>query len=101
MKLIDLLKLIHNEAFPPVYSRKDKDIDTRPQTIFNITICFMCEEETWLTCNIQSEILIPWYNCEVSSINPDTDNERSLCVWLKDCEYILENFKDCIEIEEE
>ena len=104
MKLIDILKLIEKEYFPPEMEIKKKrieGIDSRPQTVFNITICFMCEEETWLRCNIQNEILIPWYDCEVKAIQPDSNDDNSICVWLKDDEYILSNFKHCIKIVEE
>lgn len=103
MKLIDVLKLIEHEYFPPVMEiRKGKfnGIDTRPQSVFNVTICFMCEEETWLNCNIQNEILIPWYDCEVSSIHPDDDNKNSICVWLKDEEYLMQNFRHCLVVDE-
>ena len=100
MKLIDILKLIQDDFYPPIME-EDKNgrfsIDTRPESLFNITICFMCEEETWITCNIQNEILIPWYKCEVSSIQP-SDEQNSICIWLKDEEYIRENFSDCVEI---
>ena len=91
MTLLDLLKLISRDYFP-VTVDQDGDLDTRPQTIYNVTLCFMCEEETWLTCNIQNEILVPWYDCEVSSIEPDTDNKCSICVWLKHNDYIKKNY---------
>ena len=102
MKLIDILKLIDHDYFPPVMElRRGKydGIDTRPNTSFKVTICFMCEEETWITCNIQNEILIPWYDCEVSLIHPD-DIKNSFCVWLKDEEYLMQNFKHCLVVEE-
>ena len=103
MTLLDVLKLIEHEYFPPVMElRKGRleGIDSRPQSVFNVTICFMGEEETWLTCNIQNEILVPWYDCEVSSIQPDDVNKNSICVWLKDREYLNDNFKHCLEFEE-
>ena len=105
MKLIEFLKLYDKESFPLVL-KKDfgvVEIDSRPESNFKVTICFMCEEETWLTCNIQNEILIPWYDCEISSIHPDYVNEdnNSICVWLKDEDYILKNFKQHIRIEED
>lgn len=87
--LLNILKLIADDYFPVIVD-EDGSIDTRPQSVFKVTICFMCEEETWITCNIQNEILVPWYDCEVSNIYPDKDN--ILCVWLKDEKYIKENF---------
>ena len=89
MTLLDVLKLIENDFFPLEMDDRGA-IDSRPQSVFCVTICFMCEEETWLTCNIQNEILVPWYDCEVNSIHPGDDN--SICVWLKDEEYLKEHF---------
>lgn len=87
MTLLDVLKLIEKDFFPMTVC-KDGSFDTRPQSVFEVTICFMCEEETWITCNIQNEILVPWYDCEVSSIHPNSNNGNSICVWLHDEEYI-------------
>ncbi len=98
--LLDVLKLIADDCFP-VTEDKDGDFDTRPDTVYRVTICFMCEEETWLTCNIQNEILVPWYDCEVRSINPDDDNENSICVWLKDEAYLKKYFPQHIVKESE
>lgn len=100
MTLLDILKLIQNDYFPPVMELKNGEpdgIDTRPQSVFEVTICFMCEEETWLTCNIQNEILIPWYECEVASIHPDDVHKNAICVWLKDEEYLRNRFWNCFE----
>ena len=100
MTLLDILKLIQKDYFPPVMELKNGEldgIDTRPQSVFEVTICFMCEEETWLTCNIQNELLIPWYDCEVESIQPDDRNGNAICVWLKDEEYLRERFWNCFE----
>ena len=93
MTLLDILKLIDgsNEYFP-LEEDKRGDFDTRPDSVWQVTICFMCEEETWLTCNIQNEILVPWWDCEVTSIHPDDDHKNSICVWLKDGEYIKKNY---------
>lgn len=103
MTLLDILKLIGSpEYFPPTMElngRKPFDIDTRPQSVFQVTICFMCEEETWLTCNIQNEILIPWYDCEVVGISP-SDERYSICVWLNDKEYLYKNFEHCFKYKE-
>ena len=103
MTLLDILKLIKDDEFPPVMELRNgklDGIDTRPQSVFEVTICFMCEEETWLTCNIQNEILIPWYECEVESIQPDDRNRNAICVWLKDDEYLKNNFEHCLEFRE-
>lgn len=103
LTLLDVLKLIKNDSFPPVMEIKNgqlNGIDTRPDSVFEVTICFMCEEETWLTCNIQNEILIPWYDCEVESIQPDDFHKNAICVWLKDEEYLKDNFEHCLEFKE-
>ena len=91
MALLDVLNLIDKDYFP-VTVCKDGVIDTRPQSGFEVTICFMSEKETWLTCNIQNEILIPWYDCKVSSIQPNIYNNNSICIWLHDREYIKKNY---------
>lgn len=99
MKLYDVLKLYDGgrNTFPLKYDKYG--IDSRPQTVFKVTLCFMAEEESWLTCNMTSEVLIPWYDCEVTSINPNTDDETgtSLCVWMKDLEYIKERYPQYIK----
>lgn len=91
MTLLDVLKLISKDLFP-VQVDDDGYINTIPESSFEVTICFQCEEETWLTCNIQNEILIPWYDCEVSAITPNSNNSNSICVWLKHEEYIKKNY---------
>ena len=93
MTLLDILKLIDGSGeYFPLEEDEYGQFDTRPDSVFQVTICFMCEEETWLTCNIQNEILVPWWDCEVSSIHPDSDNKNSICVWLKDRDYIKKNY---------
>lgn len=94
MILYDLLNLIHDDCFPLVAD--EYGIDSRPNSVFTITLCFMSEEETWETVNIQSAILIPWYLCEVSSIN-GSDKENDICVWLKDTEYVKKYFSQYIK----
>ena len=102
MTLLDVLKLIEHEFFPPTIYVRDNgrftEMDTRPQSVFNVTLCFMCEEETWLTCNIQNAVLIPWYDCEVTHINSSNDIENCICVWLKDEEYLARHFGHCISV---
>lgn len=102
MTLLDILKLIDgNEEYFPLEEDERGHFDTRPNSAWNVTICFMCEEETWLTCNIQNEILVPWWDCEVKAINPDDEHKDSICIWLKDSEYIKKNYPQhvikCVE----
>ena len=82
------MELMHNDIYPLIDEGPD-EFDTRPQCNAKIAICFMCEEESWLTCNIQNEILVPWYDCEVKSIYPDDDYIR---VWLDDYNYLKKNY---------
>lgn len=91
MTLIRLLQLIEGNDYISIPVIADKNgFDTRPQSGFKVTLCFMCEEETWVTVSTYSEILIPWYGCRVKSIQPDPDHDDSICVWLDDTEYLLE-----------
>lgn len=101
MTLIDVLKLISNEYFPPVMETrhgKISCIDSRPQSVFRVNICFMAEEETWINCNIQNEILIPWYDCEVSSAYPDED--CTMNIWLEDKDYLHFNYSHHLKYKE-
>lgn len=101
MKLIDLLLLMEGEDYLPLTMTKTEHglyLYSIPQSSFKVAICFMCEEETWVTCSIYSAILIPWYDCEVLAIHPNDDD--TICVWLKDEEYIYNNFKHCVIVKE-
>lgn len=99
MTLLDVLKLVSKDLFP-VSVDKDGNFNTIPDSVFEVTIRFMCDEETWLTCNIQNEILVPWYDCEVTAITPHDDNKNSICVWLKHEDYIKEHYPQHLVWEE-
>ena len=101
MKLIDILNMISKDLFPPTLQidKYSKCIDTWPESIYKVTICFMCEEETWITCNIQNEILVPWYECEVRAIEPGTDH--TLEIRLKDVDYLQEHWPQHLFVEGE
>ena len=103
MTLLDILKLIDRDYFPPTLE-KDKSghesIDSRPDSVFKVAICFMCEEETWITTYPENEILIPWYDCEVTAISPSSE-KYTLEIWLKDIKYLKEKFPHCLYVEEE
>lgn len=99
MTLFELLKLIKDDAFPlecQIDKRGRKHIYSIPNTVHQVCICFMSEEETWIRCNIENEILIPWYDCKVKALNPE--DEVTLCVWLEDEEYILENYPQYLRV---
>lgn len=104
MKLKELLRLIESddEFIPKVikYKNRSASIDCRPNSIFKITICPMCEEETWLTVSIYHSILVPWYSCEVCGITPLDD--ETIQVWLKDSDFLINNYKeDIVYVEDE
>lgn len=111
MTLYELIKMFHlgEDTFPSMTEVHKKDgtiryeMDSRSNSILQLCICFMCEEETWVTVNIRSEILIPWYECEVLSISPG--DEYTLEVWLKNEEYYLDKgydkYLDCRKEHEE
>lgn len=95
MKLIDVLRMIDEDAWQPEMRENKRpsgkifyDMDSRPESVWKICLCFMSEEETWVTVNIRNEILIPWYECEVLSFQPGA--EYTLEVWLKETDYYIE-----------
>ena len=81
MKLIEILKMIDKhydyESDMPV-----KDYDIRSQNSFKIELCFMCEEETWLTIPINHPILRQYYYADVDSFYPA--EEDILRVWINE-----------------
>lgn len=93
MILKELLRLIEgdDEFIPEVTGR---EIYCVPNSIFKITLSPMCEEETWVTLSVYSPLLVPWYRCEVCSITPA--NDETIQVWLRDREFLLENYMDDI-----
>ena len=86
MKLLDLLRLIDEEAFTPATVNEDGSY-RKLRTVFEVTILFNVEEPG-VTCNIDNEILIPWYDCKILNITPHSENRNSICVWLDYKEYI-------------
>lgn len=94
MILKELLRLIESddEFIPEV---TEKEIFCVPDSIFKITLSPMCEEVTWVTLSICSPLLVPWYRCEVYGITPIDDS--TIQVWLRDREFLLENYKDDIK----
>ena len=94
MVLFDVLKMISRDRLPLSLEKDNRgqlSIDSRPDSIYKITLCFMCEEETWITVYPESEILVPWYACEVAAISP-SDKPNTLEIWLKSAKYLNEKF---------
>lgn len=99
MTLKQLLKMIEcgDDDFIPIIRVHDngrKELDCRPNSVFKVTICPMCEEETWVTFSTSSSLLVPWYECEVQSISPEDD--ETIQVWLKDDDFLLKNYPEDI-----
>lgn len=71
------------EPLPDTWKKWD---DIRSQSVYYVMLCFMSEEETWVKATVTHPILIPFYDCEVMSIQPDKD--YTLQIWLKYEEFI-------------
>lgn len=84
MKLRELLKAMSPED--PLPDEVDSWQDIRPNTVYKILLCFMCEEETWIVTYREHPMLIPWYDCKVIGFNPD--EEFVLHVWLAFEDYV-------------
>ena len=103
MTLLELLKLVDRDYFPPTLEKDNsgyESIDSRPNSVYKVTICFMCEEETWITVHVENEILVPWYDCEVKAVSPSS-KPNTLEVWLEDIKYLKEKFPHCLWVEEQ
>ncbi len=55
--------------------------DCRSDTTLKVTLCFMSEEETWVTMELSSPLLVPFYDTEIESLDP-RDNE--MLIWIAD-----------------
>lgn len=77
MKLIDILKLIDHDGVPITDST---DVRDATKGSAKVSIRFMSEEETWTTLYPGHPLLLPFYDCEVESI----DSESGITViWLE------------------
>lgn len=99
MTLGELLLMIEGEEYLPLTAEvndKRLSIDCIPSSSFKLLICFMCEEETWIEVSTYSPILVPWYDCEVSSIEPyDHD---VIQVWLDSDVFLYTYYKKFLHI---
>lgn len=101
MILLQLLNLMDStgEFEPTIESFHGfPSIDCRPQSDEQITIAFMCEEETWIHVSIYSPILVPWYGCRVKAIDPEDD--YSIRVWLDTESFLMDKYPGWITIKE-
>ena len=80
MTLFDILQQMEGPDYLPLSVTNflndsvRKIIDCRPQSCNKIELRFMLEDETWITVSTYSPVLVPWYNCTVSGIDP-VDND--------------------------
>ena len=99
MTLGELLLMIEGEDYLPLtveINDKRLSIDCIPSSPFKLMICFMCEEETWIEVSTYSPILVPWYDCEVASIEPyDHD---VIQVWLDSDVFLYTYYKKFLRI---
>jgi hypothetical protein len=101
VKLYDVLKLIDSSSIElPLYVDDNGDIPCEPQSVFKVTLRFMAEDETAVTVPISSPLLIPWYDCPITAINPN-DVEDSMDVWLDYSKYVIRKWKSKIEIDKQ
>ena len=88
INLRDILDLVKTDSLPDTWKKWD---DVRPQSCFKIVLAFESEEETHITAYPESPLLIPWYGCKVTGMEPD--EEHTLRVWL-DYENYLNHHKE-------
>lgn len=95
--MIDDDECITYEYYNPswLHGKTKLEIDSRPDSVYKITLCFMAEEETWMTCDLNNIVLLPFYDCEVSSFQPG--DEYTIEVWLKYEDYVMERWKDHLQ----
>ena len=74
---------------------KDNYVCAGVECTYKIKIMFDIDDDSEnVVCRIQNIILVPWYDCEVQSIKPGDDY---IIVFLKEDEYLINNFKHCLE----
>ena len=79
--LFDILKLVFDRHWPGSIDEDDKVFISSPDEDDRVIICFTDDERTWLYCDAQNAILIPWYGCEVYGLEVATGGQ--LMIWVK------------------
>ena len=90
--LFDILKLMIDRHWPAEIDGENVNI-LSPLDSDKITICFTDDEDTWLTCDAQNAILVPWYDCEVYGLDVYADR-GSICVWMAYEHFLKEKYAD-------
>lgn len=99
MKLVDVIKTMMGDEFS-LPKKVGDHVST--QGIMSVYVMLMGSDdsydidEPYITCNVESLILVPWYDCEVQMISP-TVEENTIQVWLKDAEYLVKNYSQYIK----
>lgn len=83
MKLRDVLYKIAGKGYLPL-PVIDKEIHIGHDTCFNIRL--MIDVDDYVEFDVQSPLLIPWYDCYVDSFAPCETN--TLEVWIDWQEYL-------------
>ena len=101
MKLYDILKMIDYSCLElPLVVDADGSIPCEPLCVFIVSLRFMAEDETAVTVPISSPLLIPWYDCKVTSFSPN-DIADSMDVWLDYCPYVAKKWKNKVLFDDE
>lgn len=94
MKLVNVLEMIDRDSAPVKDLSDVRDVN---QGSIKVKLCFMSEEETWVTLYPGHPILIPFYECEVAALGVE---DNIMMIWLN-YEEFLEKFIKNIEDEKE
>lgn len=80
VNLYDVLRLLnYDEDMPDALLERDPE-SYLPYNHTNIKLCFMSEEETWISTYSGHPILILLYSYPVTKISPIKDNEIE--IWM-------------------
>lgn len=93
--LRDILDLLKSDSLPDTWKAWD---DVRPQTSYKVELAFMAEDETHVITYAENPIMIPWYGCKVTGIDPQEDG--TLRIWL-DYENFLKHHKEWLRWKDE
>ena len=93
--LFDILKLLFDRHWPGGITEGGEVYINPPLESDLVTICFTDNEETWITCEAQCAILIPWYGCEVYGLDRN-DRDNSIMIWLVFEDYLKNNYSHCL-----
>lgn len=85
--LLDILKLMFDRHWPGGITKDGEVYINPPLESDPVTICFTDNEETWITCEAQCAILIPWYGCQVYGLDRN-DRNNSIMIWLAFEDYL-------------